>query len=207
MFMLGALLFSLIYVKPLDLISKEGIDWGLYTFILIIGVLFFYFICYIFVFFNGLTKKERSIKSFFNIINTTDTYKEKIHDDDIKILKEILEEHKINTRPKIEEAIRHYQCLLPRKTVPTGRLISILALVISVLALLVNETVIKSVENIKFILLILFTVILFYGIVWLIGNTIFRVFGKDALYTRIEDSLSEIYMTYYSDKKVKSIGE
>lgn len=201
LFVVGALLFALIYVKPLDLVAKEENNGWLYATILVLGILFFYFICYIYIFFKGLPNEQRNIKRFFNVIGTIDNYRDTLHTDDIKILKEILEEHKIDTRPKVEEAIRHYQCLLPRKVLPTGRLISILALVISTLALLVNETVLKSTENIKYILEIIFAVILFYALICLVEKTIFRVFGKSALYTRIEESLSEIFMTYYLKKE------
>ena len=43
-----------------------------------------------------------------------------------------------------------------------------------------------------------------YAVIRLIEKNIFRVFGKDALYTRIEDSLSEIFMTYCLKKDSKS---
>ena len=99
----------------------------------------------------------------------------------------------INTRPKVEEAIRHYQCLLPKRVSQTGQLLSILAFVISTLALLTSETVLQSVENVSFILGIILTVVIIYIAVRLIEKNIFRIFGKDALYTRIEDSLAEIF--------------
>ena len=52
-----------------------------------------------------------------------------------------------------------------------------------------------------FIAGILFTVIIIYTMVRLIEKNIFRIFGKDALYMRIEDSLSEIFMIYYLKKE------
>ena len=107
-------------------------------------------------------------------------------------------------KEKIDKKIKHYQCLLPRKISQTGQLLSILAFVISTLALLVSETVIASAENVGFILGIILTVIIVYAVIRLIEKNIFRVFGKDALYTRIEDSLSEIFMTYYLKKDSKS---
>ena len=156
------------------------------------------------MFFIGLTKDKRTIKAFFSIVETIQAYQNKLHDEDIKILKAILEEHKINTRPKIKEAIKHYQCLLPRKILQTGQFFSFLAFVISTLALLVSETVIASAENVGFILGIILTVIIVYAVISLIEKNIFRVFGKDALYTRIEDSLSQIFMNYYLKKDSKS---
>ena len=204
LFIVGALLLTIICSMLLNLIKSEENYWGIYALILLIGSFVFYVICYVFMFFIGLTKDKRTIKAFFSISETIQAYQNRLHDEDIKILKEILEEHKINTRPKIEEAIKHYQCLLPRKISQTGQLLSILAFVISTLALLVSETVIASAENVGFILGIILTVIIVYAVIRLIEENIFRVFGKDALYTRIEDSLSEIFMTYYLKKDSKS---
>jgi len=36
-------------------------------------------------------------------------YQLQVHDNDIKLLMDILKKHNINTRPKQLEAIRHYQ--------------------------------------------------------------------------------------------------
>ncbi len=201
---LGAFLFSCVCTIFLNAVVKKGYGENIYALILFGGMFIFYVICYVFVFFKGLKKEQRTVKAFFKVSATIRAYQNKIHSDDIKILKEILEKHKINTRPKVEEAIRHYQCLLPRKVSQSGQLLSILAFVISVLALLVTETVMQSVENVGFILGIILTVILIYALVRLIEKNIFRSFGKDALYTRIEDSLSEIFMTYYLKKDSKT---
>lgn len=201
LFIVGTLALAIICSMLLNLIKSEENYWGFYTLILLIGSFVFYVICCVFMFFIGLTKDNRTIKEFFNIKRTIQAYQNRLHDEDIKILKEILEEHKINTRPKIEEAIKHYHCLLPRKISQTGQLLSILAFVISTLSLLVSENVIASTENVSFILGIILTVIIIYAVIRLIEKNIFRVFGKDALYTRIEDSLSEIFMTYYLTKR------
>lgn len=201
LFVLGAFLLALICTMILNKIA--GIDNYeiAYTITLLLGLFIFYVICYTFMFVIALCKKQRSFKQFFKIKDTICTYQKKLHNDDIKILQGILKNHKINTRPKVEEAIRHYQCLLPRKVSQPGQLLTILAFVISTLALFASETVISSTENIQFIAGILFTVIIIYAMVRLIEKNIFRVFGKDALYMRIEDSLSEIFMTYYLKKE------
>ncbi len=203
LFVLGVILFALICTTLLDKITGKDNYEICYAIILLLGMFIFYTICYTFIFVIGLSKKQRSFKQFFKIKDTIHSYQEKLHSDDIKILQEILEKHKINTRPKVEEAIKHYQCLLPRKISQTGQLLSILAFVISTLALLVSETVLQSVENVGFILGIILTVTIIYLSVRLIEKNIFRIFGKDALYMRIEDSLSEIFMTYYLKKEDK----
>ena len=204
LFIAGVLLIAIICSMISKLIKSEENYWDFYALILLIGSFVFYVICYVFMFFIGLTKDKRTIKAFFSIGETIQAYQNRLHEEDIKILKAILEEHKINTRPKIEEAIKHYQCLLPRKISQTGQLLSILAFVISTLALLVSETVIASAENVGFILGIIFMITIFYALVRFIEKNIFRVFGKDAFYTRIEDSLSEIFMTYYLKKDSKT---
>ena len=200
LFVLGTFLLALICTMLLNKIA--GIDNYeiAYTIILLLGLFIFYTICYIFMFVIGLCKKQRSFEQFFKIKDTICTYQEKLHNDDIKILQGILKNHKINTRPKVEEAIRHYQCLLPRKVSQPGQLLTILAFVISTLALLFSETVISSTENVQFIGGIIFTIIIIYAVVRMIEKNIFRIFGKDVLYMRIEDSLSEIFMTYYLKK-------
>ena len=70
LFVVGALLFALIYVKPLDLVAREENNGWLYTATLVLGILFFYFICYIYIFFKGLPKEQRNIKMFFNLFST-----------------------------------------------------------------------------------------------------------------------------------------
>ncbi len=203
LFVLGVILFALICTALLDKITGKDNYEIYYAIILLLGMFIFYTICYTFIFVIGLSKKHRSFKQFFKVKDTIHSYQEKLHSDDIKILQEILKNYKIDTRPKVEEAIKHYQCLLPRKVSQTGQLLTILAFVISTLALLVSETIISSIENIQFIAGIIFTVIIIYVMVRIIEKNIFRIFGKDALYMRIEDSLSEIFMTYYLKKEDK----
>lgn len=200
LFIVGAILFVLINSSFLDQIRASNFTNEYYLLVFLGDTFLFYFICYLFVFFKGTDKRYRSVKNFISVHKTIHAYQDKLHEKDISILKEILQDYNIDTRPKVEEAIRHYQCLLPRKVSQTGQLLSILALVVSILALLVSEMVSQSVENVEFILGIILTVIIIYIVVRLIEKNVFRIFGKDALYTRIEDSLSEIFMTYYLKK-------
>ena len=100
----------------------------------------------------------------------------------------------------MEEIIKHYQCILPRKVEQSGQLLSILAFVISVLALLLSETVIKSAENIAGAIIILVMVALLYLIAQSFNRNVLKVFSKDSLYERIESSLAEIFMIWYLKK-------
>ena len=121
-------------------------------FFVILGEVFlFYLTCYIFMFCKTFSLKQRKIKAFLSVSTTIKMYKNKLLVEDMEILKNILVKHKINTLPKIKEAIRHYQCLLPRKVFQTGQLMSILALAISTIALFTSETIISSIENIDIV--------------------------------------------------------
>ena len=51
--------------------KSEKNYWGFYALILLIGSFVFYAICYVFMFFIGLTKDKRTIKAFFSIIENS----------------------------------------------------------------------------------------------------------------------------------------
>ena len=165
-----------------------------------IGLFLMLITFYAIIYFKHVNKEKRSLCAFFRFSTTIHTYQEKIHNEDIQTLKQILKKHKIDTRPKLEEVIKHYQCVLPRKVEQSGQLLSILALVISVLALLLSETVMKSEENIAGVILILVMVALLYLIAQYFNRNVLKVFSKDSLYERIESSLAEIFMIWYLKK-------
>lgn len=197
---LGSILLSLICTFITELLAKDKNLASVYLCVLLIGEIIFYVICYIYIFIKGTKKKQRTIKTFFQIRQTIQDYKKIIHDIDIELLNEILKDFKINTRPKIEEAIRHYQCLLPRRVKQSGQLMSLLALAISFLALLSSEPILNSLESASFIIGVLLTVVIMYLFAKWINDNVFRAFSKEMLYIRIEESLSEIFMCYYKKK-------
>ena len=168
-----------------------------------IGLFLMWITFYAIIYFKHVNKEKKSFCAFFRFSTTLHTYQEKIHNEDIQTLKQILKKHKIDTRPKLEEVIKHYQCVLPRKVEQSGQLLSILAFVISVLALLLSETVIKSAENISGVILILVMVVLLYLIAQSFKRNVLKVFSKESLYERIESSLAEIFMEYYNKKEDK----
>lgn len=165
-----------------------------------IGLFLMWIIFYAIIYFKHVNKEKKSFCAFFRFSTTLHTYQEKIHNEDIQTLKQILKKHKIDTRPKVEEIIKHYQCILPRKVEQSGQLLSILAFVISVLALLLSETVIKSAENIAGVIIILVMVALLYLIAQSFNRNVLKVFSKESLYERIESSLAEIFMIWYLKK-------
>ena len=168
-----------------------------------IGLFLMWITFYAIIYFKHVNKEKRSFCAFFRFSTTLHTYQEKIHNEDIQTLKQILKKHKIDTRPKLEEVIKHYQCVLPRKVEQSGQLLSILAFAISVLALLLSETVMNSAENIVGIILILSMLTLFYLIAQFFNRNVLKVFSKESLYERIESSLAEIFMEYYNKKEDK----
>lgn len=165
----------------------------------IISAIIFYIGVYIYVVFAVKGESDFEIKKVWNILFVIDLYQMKIHDHDHKLLKEILIENHINTRPKTLEAIRHYQVLLPRRIISGGNLMSVVALTTSIIALLLGDNGFKSIENAQLVFTIIFTVVLFYLMGSMINKTIFKVFGEEELYKRLEASLSKIYMMTEKD--------
>ena len=94
--------------------------------------------------------KENKMNIMDIEINTK-LYQIQTHDKDIEILKIILKEHNVNTRPKQLEAIRHYQALIPRNIIGGSSFISVLAFAISIIALILDDKVYYNEENLKFI--------------------------------------------------------
>lgn len=198
LFILAVFVFAIIAYFPLEKLFTED-DYFLEYYILVCFLLvLFLVLCYVYIF--SQTRKIKKL-SFLNLNEVLNCYFENIHNSDLKILSEILKENDINTRPKVQEAIRHYQCLLPRKVASSGQLLTILALVISIIALLFSEPFANSESNMEAFFVILLTVIIGYIVIQFIAKNIFKIFGKDALYKRLEASLSEIFMTYYLKKE------
>ena len=115
---------------------------------------------------------------------------------DLAILKNIIEENKINTRDEIRELIRHYQCYLPKQTSKSWNIISILALVISVWTLLYQDSLENASMHLGIIAIALLAILFIHLFVLIIHNRLFKILGKTALYTRLEAALAEIYVNY-----------
>lgn len=137
---------------------------------------------------------DLQIKDFKHPLIIFLKYKLYIDKVDISILKELLIKNGINTRPKVLEALRHYQILVPRKIAPSSQIISILALTISTLALIMNDKLYYSSQNINAVFIIIIMVLILYFVFRIINGEVLRLFGKNEFYKRLEASLSEIYM-------------
>lgn len=117
---------------------------------------------------------------------------------DINILNPILEEFGINTQEKIQEALRHYQLLLQRKTKTNFTTISILSLTVSILGIIISYFKGGPNSVIPFMILlfevIIIVILVCFAIKIIYKNCIYY-FTDYALCERIEAALSEICMT------------
>ena len=197
------IVLSLIYVIIFNRFAVENLlnyfNVDKILLLIFLGSLIFWIICYFYIFFYVAIKTEWKYMNFFKVDETKAVYLDLIHKSDIKILKDILKEHNINTRPKMQETIRHYQTLLPRK-IASSNFLSILAFSISVLSLLFSDFVLASKENMREVFAIIIIIALGYCAVHMISKNYFKFLSKEDLYGRIEASLSEIFMNFYEKK-------
>lgn len=111
---------------------------------------------------------------------------------DANLLAEICKKNSINTRPKVLEAIRHYQTLVPRNIIGSGVFLSLVAIIISIVAFSFDDNTISS-ERFQFMLSIFLLVGILYAFFKLTVEQFASSFGNKALYRRMEDTLSSIY--------------
>ena len=185
-YFLLAILVAWICMKYVD-------DNRIWLYIILYGVVF-YIGVYVFIITKVCKSEDFHWKNVMDIEINTKLYQIQTHDKDIEILKIILKEHNVNTRPKQLEAIRHYQALIPRNIIGGSSFISVLAFAISIIALILDDKVYYNEENLKFIFTFLFVVSLIYLIFYLFNKNLFKLFGSAELYKRLESSISEIYM-------------
>lgn len=141
-------------------------------------------------------RKESSFswKKIWKVRTIINIYYDTIHEKDIKLLIILLKEFNTNTRPKVQEALRHYQCQLPRRIAGQNFLISLVALTVSLIALFIQDRIMESPVNVAVAIAIIAGVIIIYFVLTKLNNTYLRYFGKVAFYERMEMAISEIYM-------------
>lgn len=207
LFVLGVAIYAIILSSIITFLVDLDKSMGTYLLIMIVSVIPFFIGCYVVILIKISKTEKLLFKNIFLLEENKNNYHQIIHKEDIKILLDILKENNINTRPKVQEAIRHYQCLLPRKIVSSGQLLAILAFAISVMALLFSEPVMTSIGNVQVVLEIIWSVIIIYVAIRIIEKNYFRCFGNDELYMRLEASLSEIFMEYYLKNDAKKANQ
>jgi hypothetical protein len=146
---------------------------------------------YTYIFF--LVKKYCNTKvNYWKFKETFQSYIDERKSRDAKLLAEICKKNSINTRPKVLEAIRHYQTLVPRNIIGSGVFLSLGAIIISIVAFSFDDNTISS-ERFQFMLSIFLLVGILYAFFKLTVDQFASSFGNKALYRRMEDILSSIY--------------
>lgn len=163
----------------------------IYVFTLLLLILIGYYALVIIT-----VKKEDgfSWKKIWRISKIIKLFTDTVHKKDIELLIRILKKQGVNTRPKVLEVLKHYQCLLPRKTKTGISIVSFLALCVSILALVYNDYVQKSEINQLIVAIVIVGALLVALVVYQLNRNIFRFLGEDALNERIEMAISEIWM-------------
>ncbi len=193
LFVLFLILLSTIYVLLLY-------DWIISNCLLAITIMAiaFYSIVYLFVvFYLKVSKKRLPLRKLWNVANVIEMYKQNMHEQDIKILRKILNDNNVKSKENIKEVMHHYRALLPRNIKSHSAWLSVAAFAISVIAFLLNDTFLQSNEYTEYLKIggmIFVSILLVYAVFLVLNASIFQIFGKDELYKRLEASITEIYI-------------
>ena len=187
------IIISLIISIPVFAIILWNATWIAYVIMTLIYSSVILVSAYLWVFFylRKYSKDKTPWRSFLKFVSNTKKYQKLLHDNDINLLKEILDENKVNTKEKRLIAIQHYQSLIPRNINSGGTALSILAFAVSVLALILNETFL---DNIKVAIVIFVLIVMICFLAHMVNKHILQSFGKVELYKRLENSITEIYI-------------
>ena len=149
------------------------------------------------VYFTSKSKLNLCRKDFFRCVST---FKKLIavQPDDITIIVPMAKRVGINTRPKILEAIRHFQLLLSVKYKHGFAVMSAITLAVSIISILISATSAGRNNDILGLLVLLIAVIIYIAIACVAVKIFFKPLYDDlsenALLVRIEETLSEIWM-------------
>ena len=182
-------------------------DWIMKNYLFAVAVLAvaFYLIVYLFVLiYLKVSSNKFSLKTFWSIPKAIEMYKQNMHEQDIKILGEILNDNNVKSKDNIKEVMHHYRALLPRNIKSHSAWLSVAAFAISVIAFLLNDTFLQSNEYTEYLKIggmIFVSILLVYAVFLMLNASVFQMFGKDELYKRLEASITEIYINT-PDKKI-----
>ena len=175
-------------------------DWIISNFLLAITIIViaFYSIVYLFVvFYLKVSKKKLPLRMLWNVPNVIEMYKQNMHEQDIRILRKILNDNNVKSKENKKEVMHHYRALLPRNIKSHSAWLSVAAFAISVIAFLLNDTFLQSNEYTEYLKIggmIFVSILLVYAVFLMLNASIFQIFGKDELYKRLEASITEIYI-------------
>lgn len=139
-------------------------------------------------------KKDFSLKIFWDPFEVVDIYRRFIHEQDIKILKEILKEHNIKSKDNVREVMHHYRALMPKNIKSGSAWLSASAFAVSVVALIFNDEILNSDDYLKIAGMLFVSILMIYWMISFLNSTVIQMFGKPELYKRLESSITEIYL-------------
>lgn len=189
-----SILLFFVYLVVAILMWKTIVKkWILISIPILIILLFMCLYIYIYNTLSKLYKKNKSVV-VLRIDKSYKLFKEKQRENDIQELIKILKENGVNTRKKVENILNHYRVLIPRNVNEKVTVISILALLVSVLVFLYGSNLDILYDKILSLVVI--------GALTLIGCFIYffyikeigSIFSKKTLYIRLEYLLTEIYI-------------
>ncbi len=203
LFVLFLLLSSTMYVMIFyDWLMKS------YLFAITVLALVFYLIVYLFVLiYLKIHKKDFSLRIFWHINKVIEMYKQNMHEQDIKILKKILNDNNVKSKDNIKEVMHHYRALIPRNVKTHSAWLSVAAFAVSVIAIVLNDTFLRSAEYMEYLKVagMLFCIILLiYAVFLMLNVSVFQMFGRAELYKRLEASVTEIYINTLDEKIIVS---
>lgn len=159
--------------------------------IMVIFIILFSLILYFYVL-NSL--KKNKIKKSKHIIVNIEKFKYCNRDTDLYVLVDILREHNIKNNTKLLETLKHYQTLTTRNIKSGNNLLSFIALIISIYALITTENYNYNYYVFSEIVGLILISTFFYIIVVKIIKNLDIFFVRDTINRKMEDLLSEIYI-------------
>ncbi len=171
--------------------------WAIMLSTILIFIVLFLITAYSIMFFTVKKNINLNIKDYFHPKQTLNLLKS-ISKKDVQILLPIAKSHGINTRPKVQEAIRHYQLLLLRKSNKGFAIISIISLTLSIFSIIISGINYESDKDFIILIVWLFSLVILVTLacigVKFLYRTTFYDLSDYVLYERIEEALSEIWM-------------
>lgn len=164
--------------------------------ILLINITVFY----LYILFNLNRYKEDGKNKIFSFRKNVAEYKQYIHDEDLVLLAIILEQNEINNSKKLEDVLQHYRTITSRNIKKTSDLLGYISLVISLIALFSTDFFTDNIINVGYAITFVILAIMLYWIISSIASIMSLMFGKAELYSRIENTLSEIYIKDFIKK-------
>lgn len=163
----------------------------------IIFIIFLCFIIYTYIVFKNVNMKvysKNNWKKVFNLSYTINNFFNNQRNKDKELLKKILKEEGINTRPKVGHIIEHYRVIIPRSINGGGAFLSILAVFISMGTFIYDQNANIVNEKAQIIAELVVLVLIGWAIFSSIAKTIGTLYSKKSFYLRMEDILTEIYI-------------